>query len=437
MTAFDRIERAMPELLTELAPSHVPDYFDDLLQETARSRQRPAWSSLERWLPMDIALARPTGRARPLAGTVAFLVIALLLIAIAVAFVGSQSRLPPAFGVAGNGALLYRDTAGQIVSLDPNDGSTRTVAAVAGHPGDPLPSRDGRRIAVIPYYQEASASILVMGMDGKGRLTLPGSYREVDSADWSPDGAHLAVISNVNGLQSVSVVPTDGSADRTLALDRQVAIATYLPDGRIAVVAAERPGDECPGNDPTRAPCALYVVNGDGTGLTELIPATEFHGINTIDPSADGSKLLWVQWKIGAGTTASPDEPGRLHVLDLTSGVDHKVADAAIAAPYNVNRAWLSPDGSAILFDYFEADATHWAVVPVAGGPPIRIGQAIPQNGTDAGWAPDGRSVLAYYPQTDGTSELWMLDPTGGGADRLLQAQLPYLPAWQRVAAGR
>ena len=64
MTAFDRFERAIPELMTELAPSHVPDYFDDLLQQTARTRQRPAWSALERWLPMDVALARPSNRSR-------------------------------------------------------------------------------------------------------------------------------------------------------------------------------------------------------------------------------------------------------------------------------------------------------------------------------------------------------------------------------------
>ena len=30
MTAFDRIEPRLPELMAELAPASVPDYFDDV-----------------------------------------------------------------------------------------------------------------------------------------------------------------------------------------------------------------------------------------------------------------------------------------------------------------------------------------------------------------------------------------------------------------------
>jgi len=52
MTAFDRFERSIPELMTELAPLGAPDYVNDLLQRTAATRQRPAWSALERWIPM-------------------------------------------------------------------------------------------------------------------------------------------------------------------------------------------------------------------------------------------------------------------------------------------------------------------------------------------------------------------------------------------------
>ena len=58
MTAFDRIERRLPELFDELAGAGIPDYFDDMLQRTTQARQRPAWSALERWLPMGV-IARP------------------------------------------------------------------------------------------------------------------------------------------------------------------------------------------------------------------------------------------------------------------------------------------------------------------------------------------------------------------------------------------
>ena len=101
---------------------------------------------------------------------------------------------------------------------------------------------------------------------------------------------------------------------------------------------------------------------------------------------------------------------------------------------FSINRAWFSPDGKAILFDLFETDGDHWAVIPTAGGPIVRLGQKWPQNGTDAAWAPDGKSVLVRYPTSDTTSALWLLDATGSGSDRQLQTDVPYLPEWQRVA---
>jgi hypothetical protein len=42
--------------------------------------------------------------------------------------------------------------------------------------------------------------------------------------------------------------------------------------------------------------------------------------------------------------------------------------------------------------------------------------------------------VLARFATTDTTGELWVLDATGGGADRRLDGNIPYLPPWQRVA---
>ena len=54
MTAFDRFEHELPELMTELAAARVPDYLDDMLRQSARTRQRPRWSALERWIPMGV-----------------------------------------------------------------------------------------------------------------------------------------------------------------------------------------------------------------------------------------------------------------------------------------------------------------------------------------------------------------------------------------------
>ena len=58
--AHDGFERTLSDWLDEQAGRGVPDYLDEVLARTTRTRQRPAWSSLERWLPMD-----PTAPPRP------------------------------------------------------------------------------------------------------------------------------------------------------------------------------------------------------------------------------------------------------------------------------------------------------------------------------------------------------------------------------------
>ena len=56
MTSERRFEQELPALLDDLFMGPMPTYRDRLLRQTARTRQRPAWSFLERWLPMvDVA----------------------------------------------------------------------------------------------------------------------------------------------------------------------------------------------------------------------------------------------------------------------------------------------------------------------------------------------------------------------------------------------
>jgi Tol biopolymer transport system component len=425
MTTFDRFEREIPELMTELAPVRVPDYFDDMLRETASNRQRPAWSYPGRWLPMEITARPLTTRSFPWRPLAVVALVALLIAAGLAVYVGSQPRLPPPFGAAGNGVLLYRAPDGAIVAIDPTTYSSDTVAPSADSLGEPIPSRDGQWVAFVPR-SSTPTPVIVAGIDGANRTALAGAYRDIEAVDWSPDGSRLAFVSNDGEIAAITVAATDGSIARTLPLERNVWQMRYLPDGRLAIIAGEEPGYPCPGDDATTAPCALFLVNADGSGLDLLVPAADFHGINTIDAAQDGSQILYVEWRTGA--------EGRLHVIDLATNIDRRLPDDGFPSRYAINRAWFSPDGTAILFDFYELEGEHWGVVPSAGGTPIRIGLEWPENGTDAAWAPDGRSVLARYSTSDTTSELWMLDATGTGSDRRLEVDVPYLPAWQRTA---
>jgi hypothetical protein len=58
-TPIDPVERRLPEALTDLAGPRTPDYFIDILGQTARVRQRPAWARPGRWFGMNGFLGRP------------------------------------------------------------------------------------------------------------------------------------------------------------------------------------------------------------------------------------------------------------------------------------------------------------------------------------------------------------------------------------------
>ena len=82
MTPIDPLERRLPDGLADLANPHVPSYLSDILADTGRTRQRPAWSFLERWLPMALIERRPA-TAPPLRAVWVLVLAAVLALAIA------------------------------------------------------------------------------------------------------------------------------------------------------------------------------------------------------------------------------------------------------------------------------------------------------------------------------------------------------------------
>ena len=53
MNPSDAFDRHVSDWLHADAEHRVPEHLDAVLRRTRTERQRPAWSSLERWLPMD------------------------------------------------------------------------------------------------------------------------------------------------------------------------------------------------------------------------------------------------------------------------------------------------------------------------------------------------------------------------------------------------
>ena len=106
MTTRDTFGRDLSLWLREEGEHRVPDHLAEVLVRSAATRQRPWWSSLERWLHVDtVAVGRPLN-LRPLA-IIAVVLGALLLAALAAIWVASQR--PSTFQLASNGRIVVLD----------------------------------------------------------------------------------------------------------------------------------------------------------------------------------------------------------------------------------------------------------------------------------------------------------------------------------------
>ena len=414
---FDRIEARLPELLSELGSARVPDYFDDMLQQTGRTRQRAAWSLPERWLPMGV-IARPALAGLPAWRPILIGVLIVLgIVAGALIYVGSRPiPLPPPFGPAGNGNLYFADARGDIFAMDPATFTPRTIIAGQNQYRAPLPSRDGRLIMLLRGDQ-----VFVANGDGSNVHALPGHYTQIDEQDWSADSAHVGIRSQINGKSALTILSADGSDAKTLSPegDLDVSNFSFLPDGRIFFLGT--------GLVASNDTWGIYVMNADGTGVQPIVPPSRQEGDFIAPwPSPDGKSVVYHVWR-------DPDEQGVLYVSDIATGESHKIAVAGLPQDeYEVPQ--FSPDGKSILVLRFDSCCRTLTVVPAAGGPPIDIGERIDGNGgqvADAFYSPDGKSVIAWYPAS---RKLWLLDPTGATPDRQIGLQLSDVPAWQRIA---
>ena len=132
MMPSSRLDRRLPEILEEISQPRKPDYFDGLVGLSARTRQRPAWTLLERWLPM-VDIARQPAMARQVPWRpIAVLALLLLLIAASLVWVaGSRHPLPAPFGPARNGLVVYAK-GGDIFTANPATGDSTTTARGGG-----------------------------------------------------------------------------------------------------------------------------------------------------------------------------------------------------------------------------------------------------------------------------------------------------------------
>lgn len=431
MMSSDRFDRRLPEILDEISQPRRPDYFDDLVGLSARTRQRPAWTLLERWLPVvDIARQPAFARQVPWRPLAVLAVILLLIVASLAWVIGSRHPLPAPFGPARNGLVVYAKD-GHIFTADPVSGTSTAIVSGPGNDINPRWSDDGTRVAFERIADDGSNSgdVYTVRADGSDLIRVTTqALAGITTYAFSPNGKEILITASANGIPAVFITEADGSAPiRQVAVPGRATDAAWRPpDGSEILVMDE-------GTDQNGTDTGLYAVGvADGkirTILKGADAAGRFRGHATWSP--DGSMISFGEW------TGVNSIDVQTHVINA-NGTGDRVLPIPTGAVWQAPFSW-SNDGTrlfAIRGYSGGVDRSRPVIVPVVGSEPgVEIGSA---SGTgslpDWTWAPDDSSILGTPSDAAGTLlDQVLLDPVTRTSRTLPWSSLSQ-PSWQRIA---
>ena len=430
MTYHDGFDRTVSEWLDEQAGRGAPAYLDEVLTRTTRTRQRPAWSSLERWLPVDIAAYRSVlNRPASMRGFALLIVLALLIAAIIAVAVGSRRALPAPYGLAQNGAVIT-SADGDIFAVDPKTGRSSPLIADAKLDIAPAFSRDGTKFLFLRGIdQDTGMSIVVANADGSGERQITPVVLGLEWFDWSPNGAQIAFLSRPEGDGTagvINVVNVDGTGLRPLEIGMSAFYPSWLPpDGNEIVFRSEqlRAGDAPPG---------IFAVHPDGTGLRPISTrrAVAVDDFEQVSVSPDGMLVGY--------SGLAPVEGYDVHVLDMESGTDR-----ILPKPIGVvgqRGPVFSPDNRSVVYlrvtEGTEGNRFQIVVAPADGsGTGTALGPlgSRGSNGPSINnyvFTPDGTAIIAGY---DDENLARVLPIDGSAGSVLSRGDLAFI-TYQRLA---
>jgi hypothetical protein len=429
MTSDRRFEQELPGLLDQLAYGPLPDYRDDIVRQTARTRQRPAWMHPERWLP--VTSFSTSAVAAPRVPWRLIVAVALIIAAVAVGaalIAGSRPRIPAPFGLAADGAVAYAAN-GDIYSVDHATGIATAISSGADWDAKPVYSDVGTKIVFERKDAGGATSLygrlVVADADGSEPTVItPDALPGLADYAFSPDGTQVMFTAGPDGGRTLWLANADGTGvARELTQAAGAFSPRFLAPAGLEIVFATS-GSTSPGN-------GISAVNTITGTVRTIVPTTPGVSLDWVRPSPDGSRIAY---------SASTDNTGRntyrVHVVGA-DGSNDRVLPMPAGAIFEDAPEWSNDSAFIAVTRGYGAHNEDMvlAVVPVSGP---RTGTETPHKvtgccDTELVWSPDDASILVQPEDLAGKAtqqQLW--NPLTGAV-----TTAPWVsdssPSWQRV----
>jgi Tol biopolymer transport system component len=233
----------------------------------------------------------------------------------------------------------------------------------------------------------------------------------------SPLSRRMAFVSTRDGSYDIFTARRDGSDTQQVTTGAAAEFApAFSPDGTRIAFARSASAEgllECPPTGPCPYVSHIYVVNVDGSGLTQVSTGSN---VWDSDPvwSPDGHSIVFSRW---AG-----DENADLYILTQSEG--SWTQSVLTDAPGSETEPAFSPDGTKIVYSgdpdtdrtWSESEDHMWDLFVLdSAGNVSRLTER--DNGNGPTWSPNG-SRIAFY----GKKGLFFIRADGSGLTRLTRA---------------
>ena len=292
-----------------------------------------------------------------------------------------------------------RDGNREIYAVNADGSSLTRLTDNQGSDDSPSWSPDGRRIAFVSD-RDGDSDIYVVNADGSSLTRLTDSQGWEDSLSWSPDGQRIAFVSgSYHADRKIYVVNADGSS-LTRLIDNQGSAFSYFPswspDGRRIAFMSHRvlEGFE------------LYVINADGSDPIRLTDKPRIERQHAWSPDGRRIAFTYPRYRIIGW---ADDETGDIYVVNADGS---GLTDLTKSQGWNSSPSW-SPDGGRIAF--MSDRDKNWGiyVMNADGSEPARLTKNL-SGGYSLSWSPNG-SHIAFSSYGDGNWEIYVVQVPGEG----------------------